>query len=144
VGCGGLAPTERRKNRGDAAAMAYWRRTRHGCVRDAEVASFYSRALRRSNAGLHKEGEREVTARRSGTRARGEGTAQCGIEAEHTRTTQTAARVPVTAASREGYTEGSLSVRRCSGCAGQGVAQNMATRQASVRQHTVPTWHEAR
>jgi hypothetical protein len=30
------------------------------------VASFYSHILRRSNAGLRKEGEREVTAQRGG------------------------------------------------------------------------------
>jgi hypothetical protein len=48
-----------------AAAMAYQRRTRRGCGRDAEVASFYSRVLCRSNVGLHKDGEREVTTQRS-------------------------------------------------------------------------------
>jgi hypothetical protein len=37
-----------------------------GCGRDVEVASFYSRVLRKSNAGLRKEGEREVMARRGG------------------------------------------------------------------------------
>jgi hypothetical protein len=34
--------------------------------RDAEVAYFYSRVLHGSNAGLCKEGEREVTTRRGG------------------------------------------------------------------------------
>jgi hypothetical protein len=46
--------------------MAYQRRTRRGCGRDAEVASFYSRALRGGNAGLCKEGEREVMAQHGG------------------------------------------------------------------------------
>jgi hypothetical protein len=103
------------------------------------VTSFYSRALRRSNVGLREEGEREVTAWCGGTRVRGEGIGQCGSEAEHARMAQTAVRVPVAAASREGYAEWSLSVHHCPGCAGQGVVWNMATRQPSVRQHTVPT-----
>jgi hypothetical protein len=55
---------EQRKNRGDAAVKAYWRRTRRGCGRDAEVASFYIRVLCRSNTGLREEGEREVMAQR--------------------------------------------------------------------------------
>jgi hypothetical protein len=71
---------ERQKNGGNAAVTAYQRWTRHGCRLDAEVASFYSRTLRRSNAGLHEEGEREVTAWRGGTHARGEGTAQHGAD----------------------------------------------------------------
>jgi hypothetical protein len=132
------------KNRGDAAAMAYRRWTRRGCGRDAKLASFYSRALRRSNTGLHEEGEREVIVRRGGTRAGGEGTARRDTDVEHARMAQTTVRVPTAAASREGYTEWSLSIRRCLGCAGQGVARNMTTRQASVRQHTVPTRREAR
>jgi hypothetical protein len=108
------------------------------------VASFYSCALCRSNAVLRKEGEREVTDRRSGTHARGEGTAWCVAEAEHARMAQTAARVPAAVASCEGYAEWSLSIRCCPGCTGQGVARNMATRQASVRQHTMATRREAR
>jgi hypothetical protein len=71
-----LAPTERRKTEAGAAAMAYRRWTRRRRRRDAEVASFYSRALHGGNAGLRKEGEREVTARRGG-RA---GVRSCGAE----------------------------------------------------------------
>jgi hypothetical protein len=71
-----LTPTKRWKTEAGAAAMAYRRRTRRGCGRDAEVASFYSCALRGGNAGLRKEGEREVTARHgdraTGVHARGE------------------------------------------------------------------------
>jgi hypothetical protein len=104
------------------------------------VAAFYSRALHRSNTDLREEGEREVTARRGGARARGEGIAQRGAEAEHARMVQ----VLAAAASHEGYAEWSLSVCRCPRCAGQGVARNMATRQASVRLHTVPMRREAR
>jgi hypothetical protein len=61
-----LALTERRKTEAGAVATAYWRWTRCGCGRDAEVAYFYSRVLHGSNAGLCKEGEREVTTRRGG------------------------------------------------------------------------------
>jgi hypothetical protein len=39
----------------------YQRRTRRWCGRDAEVASFYSRALHGGDVGLRKEAEREVT-----------------------------------------------------------------------------------
>jgi hypothetical protein len=49
------------------------------------------------------------------TRVRGKGTARHSAEAEHTRTVQTVARAPSAAASREGYAEWSLSVRRCLG-----------------------------
>jgi hypothetical protein len=54
------------------------------------VASFYSRVLHRSNAGLCEVGESEVTNRRGGragwsARARGVGTAQRCAEAEHAR-----------------------------------------------------------
>jgi hypothetical protein len=74
----------------------------------------------------------------------GQGTARCGTEVEHSRTAQTSARVPAAADSRQGYAEWSLSVRRSPGCAGQGVARTMATRQVSVRHHTMPTWRKAR
>jgi hypothetical protein len=46
-------PTQResgRKTEAGAAATAYQRQTLCGCVRDAEVASFYSRVSRRNNA----------------------------------------------------------------------------------------------
>jgi hypothetical protein len=68
-----LDPTERRKTEAGAAATAYRRWTRRRRRRDAEVASFYSRALHGGNAGLRK-GEQEVTARRggrAGVRSRG-------------------------------------------------------------------------
>jgi hypothetical protein len=71
-----LAPMERRKTEAGAAVTAYRRRTRRGCGRDVEVASFYSRAMRGGNVSLRKEGEREVTAQCGGrasvlTRRRG-------------------------------------------------------------------------
>jgi hypothetical protein len=53
------------ENRGGCGGGGLRRRTRRGCGRDAEVASFYSRVLCRSNVGLHKDGEREVTTQRS-------------------------------------------------------------------------------
>jgi hypothetical protein len=59
-----LGTDEAVENRGGEVVLAYRRRTRRECGRDAEVAYFYSRVSRRSNAGLLKEGEREVTAQR--------------------------------------------------------------------------------
>jgi hypothetical protein len=61
-----LAPTERWKIEAGAVVTDYQRRTRRWCGRDAEVASFYSRALHGGDVGLRKEAEREVTARRGG------------------------------------------------------------------------------
>jgi hypothetical protein len=90
-----LPPTKRRKTEVSAAVTAYRRRTRRGCGRDAEVASFYSHALRRDNTGLRKEGEREVMARR-GDRATG----------VHTRATRHSSDVVVAAALRGGDAEG--------------------------------------
>jgi hypothetical protein len=59
-----LALMERRKTEAGAVVMAYQRQTWRGGGRDAEVASFYSHALRGGNVGLCKEGEREVMVRR--------------------------------------------------------------------------------
>jgi hypothetical protein len=71
-----LAPMELQKIEAGVATMAYRRQTRRGCRRDAEVASFYSCALRGGNAGLRREGEREVMAqcggRAMGVHAHGE------------------------------------------------------------------------
>jgi hypothetical protein len=66
------------ENRGGCGGNGLRRRTRRGCGRDAEVASFYSRVLCRSNVGLHKDGEREVTdsARRQSGRTRARSKAQ--------------------------------------------------------------------
>jgi hypothetical protein len=74
---------------------AYRRRTRRGCERDAEVASFYSRALHGGNAGLHNEGDREVTAHRGG-RATG----------VHARRARRSSDVAVAATMRGGDAEG--------------------------------------
>jgi hypothetical protein len=70
--------------------------------------------------GQCEEGEREVTVQRGGragcsARARGDGTARRCAEAEHAHVLQAAARVPATAASREGHAGWTLSVRRCLG-----------------------------
>jgi hypothetical protein len=73
-----LAPTEWRNAEVGEMVLAYRNRTRCGCGRDAEVASFYSRVLRRSNVGLRKEGEREVTARAQWQSERG--LAQCRVQ----------------------------------------------------------------
>jgi hypothetical protein len=90
-----LAPTKQRKTEAGATVMAYQRRTQRGCGRDAEVASFYSLALRGGNAGLRKEGEREATARRS-DRAMG----------VHARAARRISNVAVAATLRGGDTEG--------------------------------------
>jgi hypothetical protein len=69
-----LASTERWKIEVGATVTAYRRWTRRGCGRDAEVTSFYSRALHGGNMDLRKEGEWEVMTRRgsrAGVRSRG-------------------------------------------------------------------------
>jgi hypothetical protein len=62
--------------------------------------------------GKHRD-RRDITDGR--TRAWGKGTARRCAEAEHAHTVRTAARAPTAAASREGYAEWSLSIRRCLG-----------------------------
>jgi hypothetical protein len=89
-----LAPTERRKTEAGAAVTAYQREAAVGAWTNKWGVFFYSCALHGGNAGLRKEGEREVTARRGG-RATG----------VHTRVARRSSDVAVVADLRGGDTD---------------------------------------
>jgi hypothetical protein len=98
-------------------------RTRHrGCL-----------VSRRSNTGLRKEGEREVTARRGG-RATG----------VHTRAARRNGDVTVVVALRGGYAKGVCLYAVGSGVLDRGVALDRATQCAWACQDMVPMRHAAR